>query len=93
MKDSGWSHQGEAGCYGPTCEALCKLCIYYFLLTIKIKCTRYFCIQYTLNPADLDFSGFESGRELAGFPTFLSSPLNGAGKPCLAFSPLVLLRS
>lgn len=84
MKDSGWSHQGEAGCCGPTCEALYKLSIYYFLLTIKIKCTRCFCIQYTLNPADLDFSGFESGGELAGFPTFPSSPVNRAAKPCFS---------
>lgn len=66
--------KGETSCRGPTCEVLYKLSIYYFLLTIKIKCTWCFCIQYTLNPADLDFSGFESGGELAGFPTFPSSP-------------------
>lgn len=66
--------KGEADCRRPACEALYKLCIYYFLLTIKIKCTQCFCIQYTFNPADLDFSGFKSSGELAGFPSFPSSP-------------------
>lgn len=90
LRGLGWGLPGEAGCGQPAWEALCKLCIYYFLLTIKIKCTRCFCIQYTFNPADLDFSGFKSSGELAGFPTSPPVPLNGAGNPCLALSPPVL---
>lgn len=83
-----WRAEGRAGLCLAACEALYKLCIYYFLLTIKIKCTRCFCIQYTFNPADLDFSGFKSGGELAGFPTFPSSPHEQSTKSLLSiFSP------
>lgn len=70
----GWGVWGRGRLWSVACEVLYKLCIYYFLLAIKIKCTQCFCIQYTFNPADLDFSGFKSGGELAGFPTFPSSP-------------------
>lgn len=71
------------------CEALYKLSIYYFSLSIKIKRAPCFCIQYTFNPADLDFAGFKSSGELAGFPTFPPVPLNKSSGSCSATLPFL----